>query len=172
MIRVGHLTFVILLLGLADQAVAQRPGFAPATKAPNDESSQVAVTASVAGKNFRGDGRGECRHSPDATMRGVSSALWTVKFSEGRGSLKQLTLTLWRPKDGSPDDVSLEFATASGIHHINTGGPGENSGEASVAVLPSGPGGRVEIKGKDAEGKPVQIAIDCPAFSPAVTDSQ
>jgi hypothetical protein len=172
MVRVGHLTFVILLLGLVDQAAAQRSGFAPATKRPNNESSQVSVTASVGGKNFGGDGRGECRHSLDATNRGVSSALWTVEFSEGRGSLKQLKLTLWRPKDGSPDDVSLAFETASGSHHISTGGTGENSGEASVAVLPSGPGGRVEIKGKDAEGKPVQIAIDCPAFSPAVTDSQ
>src|SRR3954462_6122043 len=163
MVRVGHLTFVILLLGLADPAAAQRPGLAPVTKRPNDESSRVAVTASVGGKNFRGDGRGECRHSPDATIRSISSALWIVEFSEGRGSLKQLKLTLWRPKDGSPDDVSLEFATPSGSHHISTGGTGENSGEASVAVLPSGPGGRVEIKGKDAEGKPVQIAIDCPA---------
>ena len=49
--------------------------------------------------------------------------------------------------------------------------PARNQVKPSVAVLPSGPGGRVEIKGKDAEGKPVQIAIDCPAFSPAVTDS-
>lgn len=172
MVRVGHLTFVILLLGLADQAAAQRPGFAPNTKPPAEEPSAVAVTASVGDKSFRGDGRGECRHSPDATIRGVSAAFWTVAFSGGRGSLKQLKLTLRRPKDGSPDNVSLEFATASGSHHIRTGGAGENSGEASVAVLPSGPGGRVEIKGKDAEGKPVQIAIDCPAFSPAVTDSQ
>jgi hypothetical protein len=169
MVRVGAFT-ILVLLGLADQAAAQRAGFAPTGKTPEFEHAILAVTARVGKKDFRGDGGGECRHSPDASLRGVSASMWTVQFAEGRGSLKQLTLTLWRPKDGSPDEVSLSFETGSGSHRISTGGGSENSGEASVTVLPSGPGGRVEIKGKEADGKPLQLAIDCPAFLPVADE--
>jgi hypothetical protein len=34
-----------------------------------------------------------------------------------------------------------------------------------VTILPNGPGGRLELNGKDAGGKPIQITIDCPAFA-------
>jgi hypothetical protein len=170
MVRVGVFTILALLLARVEQAAAQRTGFAPPTKNPGFEHAALAVSARIGNKDYSGDGRGECRHSPEASLRGVSAAMWTVHFAEGRGSLKELKLRLWRPKDGSPDEVSLSFETGSGSHRISTGGSSENSGEASVTVLPSGPGGRVEIKGKEADGKQVQLAIDCPAFLPVEGD--
>jgi hypothetical protein len=83
----------------------------------------------------------------------------------GDGSLKQLNLTLWRPKDGGPDQLSLAVETKSGSHRIETGNPGAGKGEGSVTILPSGPGGRLEVTGKEAGGKPIQLTIDCTAFS-------
>jgi hypothetical protein len=79
-------------------------------------------------------------------------------------AVKQLNLTLWRPKDGSPDQLSLALHSESGEHRIETGGQGKSKGEGSVTILPNGPGGRLELSGKDAEGKRLQITIDCPAF--------
>jgi hypothetical protein len=48
---------------------------------------------------------------------------------------------------------------------VETGSTAENQGEATVVILPNGPGGRLEISGKDGDGKPMQVTIDCPAFA-------
>jgi hypothetical protein len=154
-----------LLAGLSNSAAAQRrkPGIQPGAPA---EQTSVTIEAKVGGKTYKGSGSGECKHAPDASIRGVSASLWLVQYASAKdGSLKQLNLTLWRPKDGSPDQLSLSLETGSGSHRIETGGKGGNSGEGSVTILPSGPGGRLEISGKEAGGKPVQITIDCPAFA-------
>jgi hypothetical protein len=88
-----------------------------------------------------------------------------VQYASAKdGSLRQLNLTLWRPKDGGPDQLSLAMEIGSDSHRIETGGQSESAGEGTVTILPSGPGGRLEISGK-AGGKPVQITIDCPAFA-------
>jgi hypothetical protein len=154
-----------LLAGLSTSAAAQRRK--PETQAggPGEQTS-VAIEAKVGGKKYKASGSGECKHAPDASIRGVSASLWMVQYTNAKdGSLKQLNLTLWRPKDGSPDQLSLSLETGSGSHRIQTGGDGANSGEGSVTILPSGPGGRLEISGKEAGGKRVQIAIDCSAFA-------
>ena len=160
------LTVILALLaGLPNGAAAQRrkPGIQP--DGPAGQAS-VTIEAKVGGKKYKASGSGECKHAPDASIRGVSAALWMVHYTSAKdGSLKQLNLTLWRPKDESPDQLSLSLETGSGSHRIETGGTGENSGEGSVTILPSGPGGRLEISGKEAGGKPIQITIDCPAFA-------
>jgi hypothetical protein len=132
--------------------------------APADQIT-VSIDARIAGKNYRGSGEGQCRHADEASIHGVSAALWMVQFEASKdASLKRLNLTLWRPKDGSPDQLSLGVEEKSGTHRIQTGTSDGNAGEGSVTILPSGPGGRLEISGKEAEGKPVQIAIECSGF--------
>jgi hypothetical protein len=151
---------LVLLSGSSLEATAQRvPHDAPA------ESVTITVTARIGGKIYQGSGTGSCRHEAEASIHDVSAALWMVQYAGEGKALKQLNLTLWRPKDGSPDQLSLSLETGSGSHRIETGGKGGNKGEGSVTILPSGPGGRLEISGKEAGGKPVQITIDCPAFA-------
>jgi hypothetical protein len=158
--RVVVVTIVALLSGSAQDASAQRlQSEAPA------ESAAIAVAARIGGKDYQGSGTGSCRHEPEASIRGVSAALWTVQYAGQKGAIKQLNLTLWRPTDGSPDQLSLSLETGSASHRIETGAKEGNSGEGSVTILPSGPGGRMEIIGKEAGGKPVQVTIDCPAFA-------
>src|SRR3954454_7537781 len=160
--RVVVLTMVALLSGSVQDAFAQRlQPDAPA------ESAAITVAARIGGKDYQGSGTGSCRHEPEASIRGVSAALWTVQYAGQKGAVKQLNLTLWRPTDGSPDQLSLSLETGSGSHRIETGAEKRNSGEGSVTILPSGPGGRLEISGKEAGGKPVQLTIDCPAFAGA-----
>jgi hypothetical protein len=158
--RFAVMVVLVLLSGSVREAAAQRKDLTvPA------ESTAITVTARIGGKSYRGSGTGSCRYEPEASIHDVSASLWMVQYT-GRGkSLKQLNLTLWRPKDGSPDQLSLSLETGSDSHRIETGGKGKNSGEGSVTILPSGPGGRLEISGKEAGGKRVQITIDCPAFA-------
>jgi hypothetical protein len=156
---------VALLAGFSNPAAAQRRKPAIQPGAPAAQAS-VTIEAKIGGKKYKASGGGECKHAPDASIRGVSASLWLVQYASAKdGSLKQLNLTLWRPKDGSPDQLSLSLETGSASHRIETGGKGGNSGEGSVTILPSGPGGRLEISGKEAGGKPVQITIDCPVFA-------
>jgi hypothetical protein len=154
-----------LLASLPDGAAAQRRK--PADQSTGSaEQPRVTIDAKLGGKSYKASGSGECKHAPDASIRGISASLWMVRYtSADGGSLKQFNLTLWRPKDGGPDQLSLSAETKSGSHRIEMGGTGENAGEGSVTILPSGPGGRLEISGKEAGGKPVQITIDCPVFA-------
>jgi hypothetical protein len=165
--RSFYLMAILLLPGSAGNAAAQdRTDLAPTNQAPA-AAITVVVGGKVGGKKIQASGTGSCRHAADASIRGVSASLWTVEYSRASdgGGLKQLHLTLWRPKDESPDQLSLSVETKAGSHRIETGNPEETKGEGSVTILPSGPGGRLEISGKDASGKPVQISIDCSAFA-------
>jgi hypothetical protein len=168
--RIFCLIAVLLLPGLAGQAAAQeRTQLAPSTSTADQIS--VTVGGKVDGKKISGDGAGTCSHSADASIHGASASLWTVQYAAGKdGSLKQLNLTLWRPKDEGPDQLSLVIDAKSGSYRIETGNPEETKGEGTVTILPSGPGGRLEIKGKDSGGKPVQLTIDCSAFAGAESE--
>ena len=158
------LATLILLSGRVRDAAAQRK-LRPEPAGSSGPAVTLSISGKVDGKTLQASGSGSCRHAPDASIRGISASLWMVEFGARDGGLRQLTLTLWRPKDESPDQLSLVVETNTGSYRIDTGRPGEAKGEGSVTILPSGPGGRLEIKGKESGGKPVQISIDCPAFS-------
>jgi hypothetical protein len=165
MLRALCLIVFVLLPGTSGQATAQRR----AQLVPSEGEHQaitVTIAGKVVGKKIQASGDGTCSHAADASIHGVSASLWMVQYGGGGdGSLKQLNLTLWRPKDGGPDQLSLAVETKSGSHRIETGNPGDGKGEGSVTILPSGPGGRLEVTGKEAGGKPIQLTIDCTAFS-------
>jgi hypothetical protein len=164
MIRLTLLVTVGLLPALTTEATAQQ--LTPPANPGASAMANLNITGKVGGKNLQASGSGSCRHAPDAAIHGVSASLWMVQYGgSGDGPVEQLNLTLWRPKDGSPDQLSLALQAKSAEHRIETGGKGESKGEGSVTILPNGPGGRLELRGKDAGGKPIQITIDCPAFA-------
>jgi hypothetical protein len=163
MIRTTLLVTLVLLPGLAAEASGQRLT-RPASPGSSGQAN-LSITGKVGGKNLQATGSGSCRHAPEASIHGVSASLWMVQYGgSGDGAVKQLNLTLWRPKDGGPDQLSLALETKSGEHRIDKG-PKESKGEGSVTILPNGPGGRLELSGKDADGKPIQITIECPVFA-------
>jgi hypothetical protein len=157
------LTSAVLLCCFTSEAAAQRRQKARSS----DTEHALMIHGKIGGKDYQASGGGSCRHAPDASIGGVSASMWTVQYGgEKDGGIKQLNLTLWRTKNGGSDQVSLLLDTRSGSHRVETGGPGEDRGEATVVILPNGPGGRLEIGGKDSEGKRMQLTIDCPAFDP------
>jgi hypothetical protein len=153
---------VILCLPSATRAAVAQSLVPEGPKAPIEASLNIAGQAG--GKSIQASGGGACQHDPDTSSRGVSMSVWTVEYrGSDDSSVKQLSLKLARPKDGGPDELSLTIKGKGGDHRIETGA-GKHKGEGTVTILPSGPGGRLELSGTDSKGKPLQISIDCPAF--------
>ncbi|MFL5449040.1 MAG: hypothetical protein ACJ8A6_00675 [Gemmatimonadales bacterium] len=150
--------------GIARDALAQHQTLAPQSQKLGAESA-LSLSGMVAGKPIQVSGGGTCGHAPDASMGGTSASLWTVQYrGSDDGTVKELNLRLLRPKDGGPDQLSFELKSKAGDHRIETGTGTKHKGEGTVTILPSGPGGRLELSGKDAKGKPIQLSIDCPTF--------
>ena len=162
MLRPAFVLTIALLAHPRVEAAAQR--LAPTGSA--EASQPLTVTARVGGKSYETSGPGSCKHEPAASIYDVPAALWMVEYGNRADErIKQLNLTLWRPKDGSPDQVSLSLETSSSSHRISAGGKGDPVGSATVKLTPKGPGGRFELKGKDADGDKVEVTISCPAFA-------
>ena len=169
--RSGFAALLGFLVAVSPPAYAQR--LAPPERSTSPEDITVSITAKAGGKSYEASGGGTCQHAPDASIRGASASLWLVQFAgsgKGKGGVKQLNLTLWRLKDGDSDQLSFALETKSGSYRIETGGPGESAGEGTVTILPSGPGGRLEVSGKEANGKPIQVTIDCSAFADVASE--
>jgi hypothetical protein len=157
-----------LIMGL--WMIAGGAGEGAAQRRPNPEASgngkSVNISGQVGNKAFDAKGVGRCRHASEASIYDVPAALWLVEYSNpGDAQLKQLNLTLWRPKDGSPNQISLSVQTGSASHHVNIGGRGTQAGSGTVTLSPSGAGGRFEFTGKDSAGTRLEVAISCPAFA-------
>jgi hypothetical protein len=170
MLRSGFIALLWWLPAMSSAAYAQRLAQPERSTSPAEDIT-VSITARAGGKNYEASGGGSCEHAADASIRGASASLWLVQFTAGgKSKVKQLNLTLWRLKDGDSDHLSFSLETKSGSHRIETGGPGQTAGEGAVTILPSGPGGRLEINGKEANGKPIQVTIDCSAFADVASD--
>jgi hypothetical protein len=164
MTRTTLIASLFWLPALASEATAQR-----LTPEPRGVVAQAlfTITGQIGKHSLQASGNGVCRHAPDASIRGVSASLWAVEYAGSEGELEQLALTLWRPKDGGPDQLSLRLETDSRDHRIETGGGRKRKGEAEVTIIPNGLGGRLELKGKEAGGKAIQLTIECPTFATA-----
>ena len=83
--RVAVVAMLAVLVGSIQDASAQQlQSEAPA------ESAAITVAARIGGKDYQGSGTGSCRHEPEASIRGVSAALWVVEYAGQKGALKQL----------------------------------------------------------------------------------
>lgn len=148
-----------LLLTLAADGMAQR-------RPPAAAGKPLTLSADIGGKAYQATGPGTCRHTPDAAIYDLPAALWMIEYGNqaGRG-IRQVNLTLWKPKDGSPDQVSLSLETGRSSHRISSGGKAQPAGSATVSVSPLGSGGRLKLTGKDAEGTKIELTIDCPTLA-------
>jgi hypothetical protein len=131
----------------------------------SQNGGSVMVSAKVSGKSYEGAGQGSCRHTPTAAIYGVPAALWMVALT-GRedAEVKSVNLTLWKPKNGSPQQFSVSLNAGPSSHRIDVGGRGEQVGSGKASVVAMGAGGRIEVSGKDASGKTIELLIRCPAF--------
>lgn len=158
----------------ADEA-AQAPGHADAAVAGSgadmgagvpQPAGDIALTvaATVDGRRYSADGTGECRHAGEASIYGMPSAMWLVQYVGG-GDVRSVSLTLWRPKSGAADQLSLSIATANGSRRIATVQGGEIAGDADATLELENPGGRIVVDGEDDEGTPIHLELRCAGFA-------
>ena len=136
----------------------------PADEVVADASGEVPMTisATVDGERFAAKGNGECRHAPDAYIYGVPSAMWLVQY---RGDdIRSLSLTLWRPKSGDPDMVSLSLSANELSSSLSTVQQGEPAGTSTAALEMAGAGGRFVVNGQDEEGNDIALEVRCERF--------
>jgi hypothetical protein len=162
MLRFTPLAALILLASGTQEATAQRraPG------QPVTESSELEVSARMGTKSYTSRVTGTCKHEPSASIYDVPAALYMVEAQgEEDSQIKQLNLTLWRPKNGSADQVSLSLEAGSSSSRIDVNPRSKAVGEATVQLKSAGAGGTFELKGKDAKGAALNLTITCPSFA-------
>jgi hypothetical protein len=163
MLRSTPLIAILVLVSGTQAASAQRraPGSRPA-----EEVTDIGITARLGSKSFSSKVSGTCKYEPSASIYNVPAALYQIEAQgPAKGEIKRLNLTLWQPKDGSADQVSLLLETGSRTSRIDVNPRSAATGNASLRIKPSGEGGSLELKGKDAKGTPLSLTIDCPTFS-------
>lgn len=144
--------------------VAQRrpPGARVETKVP------VAIELQVAGGAYAVTGQGTCHHATRASIYDVPAEQWSVQHHEGSRSL---ALTLWRPKAGGSDMLSLAVTDGTTSHRVNTV-KGSNatsvSGTGTVTFTPAEKGGTFKVDATTTSGTKITGTVRCEAFTAPV----
>jgi hypothetical protein len=166
MLRFIALAGVLLLVGGTREAAAQRRVAGHAAQPALSDSTELSVQARIGAKSYSAQLTGSCKHEPSASIYDLPAALYTVEASGGEGSdIKQLNLTLWRPKNGSADQISLSLQAGSKSTRIDVNPRAKAVGAATVELKPAGSGGTFDLKGKDAKGTPLKLTISCAEFA-------
>jgi hypothetical protein len=141
---------------------AQRraPGQAPANQA-------IQAALKVGGGTYQSSQPGRCTHAPVASIYKTMAEMWTVQQSTGGQSL---SLTLWKPKDGSADMVSLAVTSGNLSHQVNTVRGGTTAGSGKVTLEKAGTGGIFNVDAKSGTGAPIGGTIKCDAFAPHMAE--
>jgi hypothetical protein len=153
----------IALCGYVTTINAQRraPGQAQANQA-------IQVALNAGGTTYQSSEAGKCTHAPVASIYNTVSEMWSVQqSSQGRS----LALTLWKPKDGSGDMVTLSVTSGNVSHQVNTvRGGGATAGSGKVTLKPGGSGGTFTVDAKSSKGTAITGTITCDAFAPHVAE--
>lgn len=149
-------------LVFASVAAAQRPTRQlPGTQ---DDKVGVAIALTAGGAAYQFNGQASCAHEPKGYIYSVPAALWRV--SQGDGA-RNVSLTFWRPANGSGDMFTLIVQSAGKTHHADTvktkdGGSPQGSGEVKFA--PAGAGGTFSVNAISGTGVKISGTIKCDAF--------
>jgi hypothetical protein len=120
--------------------------------------------------NYSEEGTGECASSAESSIYDVPATQWHVTYGGDGSNIQHLNLTVWRPRAGGPDMVGLQLQSGEISHEIATvkGGPLKGSGTASVR--PVGKGGTLNVAGRDADGHPLELTVECERFDEVIAE--
>src|SRR5688572_28220649 len=142
--RSGCVIGAIALCGfIADVDAQRRP---PGQTQPT-QSIQVALK--VGGATYQSSEAGKCTHAPVASIFKIVAEMWSVQQNAGERSL---ALTLWKPKDGSGDMVTLSVTSDKLSNQVNTVRGEPTTGSGKVTLERSGNGGTFTIDAKTGTG--------------------
>jgi hypothetical protein len=132
---------------------------------------RISISLTVAGKEYKVSGEGQCQYAPMASFYDMRAKTWSVQYNtEEKSGLTSLSLTTWRPMAGGADQMSLSVQVGSADHRIDTVKKSENVGSGTLTLKPKDQGGTFEINGKDEKGATIKGTVQCTTFSspPAV----
>jgi hypothetical protein len=131
---------------------------------PDTVPMEIAIK--LAAGSYDDQGPGSCTHAPKASIYGVVSQMWTARHQTDKRSL---SLTLWRPLDGSAEMFTLAVNDRHSVS-ITTVRGGQPSGSGTVKLEPQGKGGTFRVQAKGPGGEAVTGTIRCEAFMPHVAE--
>jgi hypothetical protein len=148
--------------GVPAETEAQRR---PAGQAQAKQAMQVSLT--VGGQAYQSSEPGKCTHAPTAAIDRIVSQMWSIQQSaDGRS----VALTVWRPKDGSADMVTLSVTTGKASHRVNTSRGSDTAGSGKVTFEKSGDGGIFTLVAKTNDGTVITGRIKCDALAPHLAE--
>jgi hypothetical protein len=133
---------------------------------PAKQAIQVALK--VGGQAYDSREPGRCTHAPVASIYQVMSELWSIQQPSGVG--RSLSLTFWKPKNGSGEMVTLSILQGNSSHDVNTvrGGPTTGSGKVSFTRVDKG--GTFTVDAKTQAGVAITGTIKCDSFAPHIAE--
>ena len=159
----GCVISAIALFGFIADVDAQRrvPGQTQPTQG-------IQVALKVGGATYQSSEAGKCTHAPVASIYKTVAEMWSVQQNAGERSL---ALTLWKPKDGSGDMVTLSVTSGNLSNQVNTvRGGGATTGSGKVTLERSGNGGTFTVDTKTSTGTVISGTIKCDAFAPLTAE--
>jgi hypothetical protein len=136
---------------------------------PSVAESHVSLVAKVGGHVIPAEGSGECYTSSESTIYDVPATQWHATFNGPKTSdLQNVNVTVWRPKAGGPDQVTLFLTMDNKTHRIATVAGAELIGRATASARVEGDGGTLLVEGSTSAGTPVRLELSCSAFSEIV----
>jgi hypothetical protein len=147
---------VFITTGLAQQ----RQGPAKPDTVPME------ISIKMAKGSYEDQGPGSCTYAPKASIYGIVSQMWSVQHRSGTRSL---SLTLWRPVDGSGDMFTLSVSGQPNVS-ITTVRGGKPAGSGSVRLETLDKGGTFHVTAKSPNGEAVSGMIRCEMFMPHVAE--
>jgi hypothetical protein len=126
--------------------------------------AQADISLQAGGEKYQASGQGECKAAPQASIYGVSAAMYSVSHRAGKQSLN---LTLWQPANGAANMMSLHLATGSKSYIVDTvkaGTKRDTKGSGKASIEKSGAGGAIVIDAVAGGGEKITGRIQCRTF--------
>ena len=158
--------------GSGPRREAPTPAASDPARSPSSSRGTVPMKVSVKvdGKSYRSSGMGECASSADASIYQVPATLWHAIYAGDGSELRNLNLTIWRPKAGRGDMVGLSLEIGETTHQIATVKGGQTAGSGVPGVRPAGKGGTLTVAGKDDHGDAIELSVECERFDEVVAE--
>lgn len=154
----------------ADDQGPPRGAVAPQSVSMSQGTVPMKVKVTVGRASYSEEGTGGCATSTESSIYDVPATQWHVAYGGGASNIQHLNLTVWRPRTGGPDMVSLHLRSGEISHRIATVKEGALEGSGTAGVRPAGKGGILNVSGQDSDGHPLELTVECERFDEVVAE--
>jgi hypothetical protein len=129
---------------------------------PEPQKVPVTIDLTVGADKYQFTGPAVCEHLAVGSIYDTPAERWTVT-QDAAG--QNLTMTVWRPRAGGENMLTLNISTAGKRYDVNTVRGGTASGSGSAKFAAAGKGGTFTIDATSNSGTKIVGTIRCEAFT-------